>query len=63
MIRWMTVALLALSPFLAAGANAAVIRVEAGVARVLISDDGRWGGCMVALDRSLAAEGLDCPGS
>ncbi|MFK8020930.1 MAG: hypothetical protein AB8B86_14265 [Pseudomonadales bacterium] len=31
--------------------------------RVLIADDNRWGGCMVLLDKSISATGLDCPSS
>jgi len=29
--------------------------------RVLIADENRWGGCMILLDKSISATGLDCP--
>ncbi len=35
----------------------------AKVIRVLIADEGRFGGCMARLDRNISTVGLNCPGS
>lgn len=40
--------------------SAAVERVEAKAVRTLTTGDGRFGGCMVQLDQSLAEAGLSC---
>ena len=44
----------------AVNAGAAVERIEAKVVRTLTAGDGRFGGCMVQLDESLADAGLNC---
>ena len=44
------------------GAYAATATLEAEVRRVLTTGDGRFGGCMAALDVAPADAGLDCPG-
>ena len=44
------------------GAYAATATVQGEVQRVLATDDGRFGGCMAALDVAPADAGLDCPG-
>ena len=49
--------------FGALAAGAATERIEAGAARTLTTDDGRFGGCMVQLDQRVSEAGLDCPGS
>ena len=43
-------------------AYAATATVQGEVQRVLTTDDGRFGGCMAALDVAPADAGLDCPG-
>ena len=43
--------------------HSATARIEALVVRTLTTDDGRFGGCMVRLDRRIADAGLDCPNS
>ena len=40
---------------------AATERVGAFVTRLLVADEGRWGGCMVLLDRELSDFNLNCP--
>ena len=40
--------------------HAATASVEGNVVRVLATGDGRFGGCMAALDVALADTGLDC---
>lgn len=40
--------------------SAAVERIEAKAVRTLTTGDGRFGGCMVQLDQSLAEAGLNC---
>ena len=47
----------------AVAAEAAVERVEGKAVRTLITGDGRFGGCMVQLNKSLADTGLNCPGA
>ena len=44
-------------------ADAALERIEAKATRTLTTGDGRFGGCMVQLDESLADAGLNCPNS
>ena len=44
----------------AVSVGAAIERIEAKVLRTLTSGDGRFGGCMVQLDQSLADSGLRC---
>ena len=46
--------------FSAVHTSAAVERVEAKAVRTLTTGDGRFGGCMVQLDQSLAEAGLSC---
>jgi hypothetical protein len=46
---------------LASSSNAAISYVISNVQRTLIADQGRWGGCMIYLDETLADHGLDCP--
>ena len=43
--------------------HAAEAAVEGGVVRVLATGDGRFGGCMAALDVAVSEAGLDCPGN
>ena len=40
--------------------GAAVERIEAKAVRTLTTGDGRFGGCMVQLNQSLAEAGLNC---
>lgn len=47
----------------AVGAEAAVERVEAKAVRTLTTGDGRFGGCMVQLNKRLSEVGLNCPGT
>ena len=49
---------------LASGASlhGAEATVEGEILRTLVSGDGRFGGCMIALDVAPADAGLDCPG-
>ena len=42
--------------------HAATASVEGNVVRVLVTGDGRFGGCMAALDVAPANAGLDCAG-
>ena len=41
-------------------AGAEVARIEGKAVRTLTTGDGRFGGCMVQMDQSLADAGLDC---
>ena len=43
--------------------HAATASIEGNVVQVLATGDGRFGGCMAALDVDLADVGLDCSGS
>ena len=47
----------------AAGAHGAVERLEGKAVRTLTTGDGRFGGCMVQLNKRFAETGLNCPGS
>lgn len=38
------------------------VKVKGFVTKTVEADDGRWGGCIVQLDKNLADYGLDCPG-
>ena len=49
--------------FWAVTAHGAVERVEGKAVRTLTTGDGRFGGCMVQLNRRLAETGLSCPGN
>ena len=44
----------------AVSAGAAVERIETKAVRTLTTGDGRFGGCMVQVDQSLADSGLSC---
>jgi len=44
-------------------ANAATANITAKVNRVLIADEGKFGGCMVALSTSVNASLPNCPGN
>jgi len=35
--------------------------VTGAVQRTLVADQGRWGGCMMVIDKTLTDYGLDCP--
>ena len=43
--------------------GAAVAAIEGKAIRTLTTGDGRFGGCMVQLDQSIADAGLNCPSS
>ena len=47
----------------AAAAHGAVERVQGKAVRTLTTGDGRFGGCMVQLNKRLADTGLNCPGN
>ena len=53
----------ALVLFWAVVADAAVERIEGKAVRTLTTGDGRFGGCMVQLEKRLAEAGLNCPGN
>ena len=42
--------------------HAVTVKVKGLVTNTLVADEGRWGGCMVRVDNSLADLGLDCRG-
>lgn len=46
---------------LASVSDAASVYVNGFITRTMIADQGRWGGCMVMIDKSLSDLGLDCP--
>lgn len=57
-----TVILLLGSAFAVSDAQAATARLDnVKVVKVLVADEGRWGGCMALLDTNIASSGLDCP--
>lgn len=53
----------ALLLFSAVAAEAAVERIEGKAVRTLTTGDGRFGGCMVQLNKRLEDAGLNCPGT
>ncbi len=53
------VAVLAMTVF-ACTAMATTARVTGKIERILVADEGRFGGCMVLMDKELAPEGLNC---
>jgi len=38
-----------------------VIKVKGLVTKTAVADEGRWGGCVAQLDKTLADSGLNCP--
>lgn len=45
---------------IASNAFARTESVDANVIRVLVSDEERWGGCMILINKSITDQGLDC---
>lgn len=41
--------------------QATTVSIDTHITRTLVSADGRFGGCMAALDVAPSASGLDCP--
>ena len=39
------------------------VKVKALVKKTVVADEGRWGGCIAQIDKTLADSGLDCPSS
>ena len=62
-IRESAAGLVAVLLLCAVATDAAVERIEGKAIRTLTTGDGRFGGCMVQLDKRLADTGLNCPGN
>ena len=62
-IRESAAGLVAVLLLCAVATDAAVERIEGKAVRTLTTGDGRFGGCMVQLDKRLADTGLNCPGA
>ena len=53
--------LTALYVIYAPASYAATVKVKGLITKTVVADEGRWGGCMVSMDKKLADSGLDCP--
>ena len=53
--------LMALYLAYAPASHATTAKVRGLVTKTVIADQGRWGGCMVRMDKTLADSGLNCP--
>ena len=61
-MKRLIIMLMMLSMGLVTVGHASTASVKANVKRTLVADNGRWGGCMVLLDKIIADTGLNCPG-
>ena len=43
--------------------HAATAKIRGLVTKTVIADEGRWGGCMIKMNQTLADAGLNCPAS